>query len=109
MSVVISALIDGEYVPLADCGWVRWAACGCATGITMARYSPTEESAWRRFYSRRRDIERAERRGERMELITNQRWRDEVRDLMRSRCPHAAGSADVNSEERSSEEERRGH
>jgi hypothetical protein len=83
------AEIDGSTVPLNDCGWVRWASCGCATGITMARYRPTEAEAWRAFYDRKRDIDRAQRRGERMELITNQRWHDEIKDLMRPRCPHA--------------------
>jgi hypothetical protein len=82
------AEIDGRHVSLNVCDWVLWGPCGCPFGVTVARYSLTEELAWKSFYDRKRDAERARRRGERMELITHQRWRDEVADRMRGRCPH---------------------
>lgn len=85
------AEIDGRHVSLAVCDWVLWGPCGCPFGVSMARYSPTEEAAWKSFYDRKRDAERARRRGERMELVTHQRYCDEIAGRMRGRCPHVAG------------------
>jgi hypothetical protein len=89
--VRLLAEIDGHAVPLSDCDWVKWAPCGCPVGVTVARLAVTEEEAWKAFYDRKRDIDRAQRRGYRMELVTHARWGAEVKHLMASPCPHKAG------------------
>ena len=82
------AEIDGEAVPLADCDWVLWAPCGCAPGVLVAREAATEDAAWREFYPKKRDRDRMQRDGYRMELVTHARWREEISELMRTPCPH---------------------
>lgn len=86
--VTLSAEIGGQHVPLTACDWVLWAACGCPIGVSVARYSPTEDDAWKAFYDRKRDIERAQRQGERLELMTHARWCAEVMLLMTVPCTH---------------------
>lgn len=93
MSVKLSAEIDGRNVPLHDCDWVLWGPCGCPFGVSVGRYSPTEEMAWKSFYERKRDREKAQRSGERLELMSHQRWCDEVAERMKGRCPHDKGGA----------------
>lgn len=83
--------LGGQHIRLSECDWVWWGACGCPYGVTVGRYSPTEEAAWKQFYSRKRDVGPAQRRGERMELMTHDRYRNEVVDLMRKRCMHRDG------------------
>jgi hypothetical protein len=82
------AEIGGVPVPLADCDWVHWRPCGCPTGVTLARYAPTEEDAWKVFHPRKRAAEEARKRGERMELMTHQRCVAEVMPHWGKRCPH---------------------
>lgn len=93
MAVRLLAEIDGLAVPLSDCDWVKWAPCGCPTGVTVARYAVTEAEAWKAFYDRKRDIDRAQRQGYRMELVTHARWGAEIKPKMTTRCPHKAGEA----------------
>ena len=88
MTPVLSAEIDGTYVPLTRCDWVLWSPCGCPFGVSIARYSPTEDMAWRSFYDTKRDVQRAQKRGEHMELMTHARWCAEVADRMKVRCTH---------------------
>ncbi len=88
------AEIDGEHVPLESCDWVLWAACGCPLGVAMAAsrsgavHAADEDAAWKVLYHRKRDIERAQRRGEHMELMTHVRWGTEVMPRMKERCTH---------------------
>jgi hypothetical protein len=91
--VNLLAEIDGQHVPIAKCDWVLWGACGCPYGVTVASYAVTEEAAWRSFFDRKRDIERAQRRGDRMELMTHERWGREVMERMMARCPHTKAGA----------------
>ena len=85
-------VINGEHVPLGRCDWVMWGPCGCPFGVTVARSAPMEEMAWRAFYDTKREVERAQRRGNRMELMTHKRWCDEVADRMRELCTHGSPS-----------------
>lgn len=80
--------IDGKTVPLDACDWVLWMPCGCPGGVTVARLSPTEGDAWKEFFDRKRDRERKQRQGYRMELVTHDRWKLEISELMRAECPH---------------------
>lgn len=88
--VRLLAEIDGLAVPLSDCDWVMWSPCGCPVGVTVARYAATEEAAWKAFYDRKRDSDRAQRQGYRIELVTHARWGTEIKHLMTGRCPHKA-------------------
>lgn len=86
--------LEGRTVPLNGCQYVLWEACGCPRGVTVAsegRPEPvvTEDDAWRMFFDRKRDRDRAQRNGLRMELMTKDRWSREVMPLMRQwDCPH---------------------
>lgn len=91
------AKIDGEYVPIAECDWVRFDWCGCVTGVATARHSPTGELAWREFYDTKREIDQARRKGIRLELVTRVTYREVYAEQMslRYHCPH--NTAEVSS------------
>lgn len=88
----LHAEIGGQMVPLSKCDWVRWAPCGCPTGVSLVGegFAVTEEDAWREFYDRKRDADRAQKAGHRMELVTHERWSAEIKPLMMAPCPHQA-------------------
>ena len=96
-TVILSAEIDGVIVPLADCCWVLWGRCGCPAGVTVTvsgtEAKLTEDSAFRAFYDTKRDVERTIRRGDQVELMTHQRWCDEVAGLMKIHCTHEREAA----------------
>ena len=90
----IYAELDGKPVPLTNCDWVLWGACGCPFGVTVAATphavrAADEEAAWRCLYDRKRDIDRAKRQGYRVELMSHERYSREVCPRMTVRCPHA--------------------
>ena len=87
--------LDGKTVPLADCDWVEWAPCGCPVGTAAGRNVATEGDAWKDFYPREADRERAQKQGYRWELMTHDRWSAEVADLMIAGCPHAGPAAET--------------
>lgn len=88
--------LEGRTVPLNGCQYVLWEACGCPRGVTVASEGPpepviTEDDAWRMSFDRKRDRDRAQRDGLRIELMTKDRWSREVYPLMRRwDCPHNA-------------------
>lgn len=88
--MILHVEMDGQMVALARCDWVKWAPCGCPVGVTKAGegYAVTEADAWKDFYDRKRDAERAHRDGYRMTLVTHTRWGQEVMPLMTAPCPH---------------------
>lgn len=54
----------------------------------------TEDDAWKIFYSLKRDRDRKQKAGYRMELLTHERYSREVYPLMRQRhCPHKQSGA----------------
>ena len=87
------AKIGDEHVSLTKCDWVLWGPCGCPFGVTVARYAVTEDAAWKSFYETKREIAKAVRRGDHMELMTHDRYCAEVADRMRGRCPHTGGTS----------------
>jgi hypothetical protein len=82
------AEVGGQRVRLTNCDWVHWKPCGCLAGLTMARYAPTEDDAWKVFYNRKNARELAQARGERMELMTHKRCVAEVLPHWGKQCPH---------------------
>lgn len=89
----LAALIGGEYVPLSKCDWVLWGPCGCPFGVTVASYAPTEDDAWKSLYDYKREIAKAQRRGNRLELMTHERYSREVCPRMTVRCTHQKAGA----------------
>ncbi len=96
MSVTLSVELGGRHVPLRDCDWVLWGPCGCPLGVTVGATNDggimqaSEDAAWKAFYDRKRDIERAPRRGEHLELMTHECYCAEVSDRMLARCEHGS-------------------
>jgi hypothetical protein len=86
--MALAAEIDGQYVPLAKCDWVKFAPCGCPTGVCIASYAPTEEQAWKEFYEYARDRAKARRDGYRLELMSHERYSREVYPRMKAGCSH---------------------
>lgn len=43
------ATIDGKLFPLTECTWVKCHPCGCASGVALAEYEPSEDAAWKAF------------------------------------------------------------
>jgi hypothetical protein len=82
--------VDGEIRPLSKCVWITWAPCGCAVGALTAAYSDqahaTEDQAWREIYPTKRERDKYQRQGYRLELMSWDRYRAEV-DLA-ALCPH---------------------
>lgn len=82
--------IDGGLHALTDCTWITFAPCGCAVGALTAAYGDTahatEDQAWREIYPTKREREKYQRQGYRLELMSWPRYRAEV-DLA-ARCPH---------------------
>lgn len=93
MTLNLQAEVDGQMVPLRYCDWVQWAPCGCPVGVSVAgeNYAVTEADAWKVFYDRKRDAERARKKGYRMELVTHARWSAEIMPKVLTRCPHGPG------------------
>ena len=93
------AEIGGVHVPLADCDWVLWRACGCPQGVTVGAFpdlshvTATEEAAWTRLYDTAEEIAAARERGEWIELVTRERCRAEVLGQLSARCEHAKARA----------------
>ncbi|GAA1065285.1 hypothetical protein [Streptomyces asiaticus] len=82
--------IDDKTLPLTNCVWITWAPCGCPCGALTAAYEDdahaTEQQAWQEIYPLKRDRDKYQRQGYRLELMSWDRYRDEI-DLAK-RCPH---------------------
>lgn len=96
--------IDGQAVPLAECDWVFYKACGCPRGVMRALIGDAvlydEEAAWREFFGpgTKREIQslinRARRDGVSAELMTHARYCEEISPLMALRKdPHTLEGA----------------
>jgi hypothetical protein len=85
--------VDGALHALSNCTWITFAPCGCPIGALTAAYGntahATEEQAWQQQYPLKRDRDKRQRQGYRLELMSWNRYRAEV-DLS-VRCPHAKG------------------
>lgn len=83
--------IDGGMHPLTNCTWITHAPCGCPVGALTAAFGDeafaTEQQAWLELFPLKREREKYQRQGYRLELMSWPRFRAEV-DLG-ARCPHA--------------------
>lgn len=90
MSTVILADIDGKHVPLSDCDWVLFGSSGRPYGVTVGWAAPDEEPEWKIHSPRKRDRERAQRRGDHIELMTHERYSREIYPRMLTRRERSA-------------------
>lgn len=95
--------IGRKHVPLKECDWVVFKPCGCPTTVMLAQYDDsealaTESQAWDSLLDdlppakRRKEIERRLKAGFRMELVTHQRWKDEIVQNFVLQDPHEEGA-----------------
>lgn len=86
--------INGQMVPLKDSVWITWAPCGCPCGALTAAFGDeafaTEEQAWRECFPLKRERDKYQRQGYRLELMGWDRYRSDI-DLA-AKCPHAKGA-----------------
>jgi hypothetical protein len=82
--------IDGQLLPLTNCTWITWAPCGCPCGALTAAFGDeafaTEQQAWQEQYPLKRERDKYQRQGYRLELMSWERYLAEV-DLA-AKCPH---------------------
>lgn len=82
--------IDGELHSLTSCVWITYAPCGCPCGALTAAFGDeafaTEEQAWREQYPLKRDRDKYQRQGYRLELMSWDRYRTEIN--LAAKCPH---------------------
>lgn len=89
---VISVEIDGQHIPLDDCGWLHRRACGCIAAAVLAHVTgdggwtiTTPDQAHRHFTRRKDTRARETRQGMTVELITMQHYREHI--ATRWECP----------------------
>jgi hypothetical protein len=100
MTDLLVTLDTGQTVPLVECDWVFYMACGCPFGCTMAVIGGEvlydEPTTWRSFfhdeYKRTTDAEIARRRkaGVTAKLVHREQLRADVMPYLRTGCPHTS-------------------
>jgi hypothetical protein len=77
--------IDGQHVPLDECGWLQREPCGCITAAMVAVVSgqggwtiADPDTAHRHFTKRKDQRARDIKRGVTVELITMQHYRENI-------------------------------
>lgn len=87
MSINLTVTIDGQSVPLDECGWIERRSCGCIVSAVVAVVETTDESGWvlatadqahQHFNPKKRDRDEAAREGLTTELITMQHYREHI-------------------------------
>jgi tRNA U38,U39,U40 pseudouridine synthase TruA len=80
---VIYADVDGQPVPLDECGWLERRPCGCIVSAVVAvvegHYTlATAEQAGQHLRRTKRDRDKAAREGLTLELITMAHYRENI-------------------------------
>lgn len=87
----IKVEIDGGLHALSNCTWITYRPCGCACGALTAAFGDeafaTQQQAWQELFPLKRDRDKYQRQGYRLELMSWDRYLAEV-DLT-AKCPHA--------------------
>lgn len=90
MSTNLTVTIDGQPVPLDECGWIQRRPCGCIVSAVVAVVETVDDSGWviataeqahRHLNRTKRDRDRAERAGITVattELITMTHYREHI-------------------------------
>ncbi|MFF2100915.1 hypothetical protein [Streptomyces sp. NPDC058202] len=82
MTSGLTVTVDGQPVPLDDCGWFELRPCGCIDSAIVAvvgdRVIATADQALRHWHSTKRQREARVRDGITVELMTMARYREEI-------------------------------
>src|ERR1700733_13396197 len=100
MTGLLVTLDTGQTVPLVECDWVFYMACGCPFGCTMAVIGDDvlydEPTAWRSFYhtgyKRTTDAEIPPRKKDsrRAKLVHREQMKVDVMPFLLTGCPHTS-------------------
>lgn len=81
----ITVCIDGQNVPLDECGWVKRRACGCVRAVASAVCEgeggwllANADQAHRHFTARKDSRARETREGVTVDLITMDHYREHI-------------------------------
>jgi hypothetical protein len=78
----LTVTIDGQPVPLDECGWLERRPCGCIVSALVAvsgsRVIATAEQAHQHLNRTKRDREQAVKAGLTVELITMDHYREHI-------------------------------
>lgn len=79
----LTVTIDGQPVPLEECGWIQRRPCGCIVAALVAVVGndtvyATADQAHRHLNPTKRDRDHAAREGITTELITWQHYHDHI-------------------------------
>ena len=82
--MTLSITVDGQQVPLDECGWLERKSCGCITAAVVAVSEgdwtiATADQAHRHFEPRKDRRARDIRNGYTYELITMAHYRKDIR------------------------------
>ena len=82
MSSGLMVAVNGEQVPLDECGWFQREKCGCIISAAVAvvdnRVLATAEQAHKHMVPNRRSREKDEREGRTWELMTMTHYRQNI-------------------------------
>ncbi|MFE2967529.1 hypothetical protein ACFXKC_28425 [Streptomyces sp. NPDC059340] len=87
MTIGLTITIDGQPVPLEECGWLQRRPCGCIVSAAVAVVETVDDSGWvlatadqahRHLNPTKRDRERAAKAGLTTELITMTHYRTNI-------------------------------
>lgn len=82
MPTGLTVMVDGQPVPLDDCGWFERRACGCLVSALVAVHGDeviaTADQASRHWHRTKREREQVAREGITVELITMAHYRDHI-------------------------------
>lgn len=83
----LTVTLDGQPVPLDECGWIQRRPCGCIVSAVVAVVTAKDNTDWvlatadqahHHLNPTKRDRDRATKAGLRTELITMQHYRDHI-------------------------------
>lgn len=87
MTTGLTVTVDGQPVPLEECGWLQRRPCGCIVSAVVAVVETVDDSGWvlatadqatRHLLPKKRDRDRAARDGIAIELITMTHYRTNI-------------------------------
>lgn len=86
-STGLTVTVDGRPVPLEECGWIERRPCGCIVSAVVAVVDAADNTGWvlatadqaaRHLRPHKRDRDKADRAGLRIELITMTYYREHI-------------------------------
>lgn len=87
MTTGLTVTVNDKPVPLDECGWLQRRPCGCIVSAVVAVVKCADDSGWvlatadqaaKHLMPRKRDRDKADGQGLRMELITMAHYREHI-------------------------------